>query len=173
MPCTRTLPKNWKKPKNFKAPEDPFDPLKDLPKSVALTAMGNKVLGANDANGRPTLVDLTPISGSTSGCMQLVNPSAYAAPAINAKKGDYVQYPIIAVSYLAGYEAGNAGVADTAGVAKANALRALFKLPYGISGKVKTIGAKTGYAGLSLTFDANAPVGVTSGTALVDACVKN
>ena len=55
----------------------------------------------------------------------------------------------------------------------ANALRALFKLPYGISGKVKTIGAKTGYAGLSLSFDANAPVGVTSGTALVDACVKN
>lgn len=150
-----------------------FDPLKNLPKSVALTSMGNKVLGSNDANGRPTLVDLTPISGATSGCMQLVDPSSYAKPAIDAKKGDYVQYPIIAVSYLAGYEAGNAGVADTAGVAKANAIRSLFKLPYGISSKVKTVGSKTGFAGLSLTFDANAPAGVTSGTALVDACVKN
>ncbi|PTQ87374.1 substrate-binding domain-containing protein [Agitococcus lubricus] len=145
------------------------DPLKNLPKSVALTSVGNKALGANDANGRPTLVDLTPISGSTSGCMQLVDPSSYAKPAINAKKGDYVQYPIIAVSYLTGYEAGYAAGGDTA---KADAVRALFKLPYGISSKVKTIGSKTGFAGLTLTLT-NAPTGVTTGSALVDACVKN
>lgn len=147
-----------------------MDPLKNLPASLAITAQSDKVLGPNDANGRPTIVSLTPAGGATLGCMQLVDPAAYAKAPLNAKTGDYTQYPIVAVSYLTGYNYGNSD-GTAAGDAKAAALRSLFKLPYGISSKVKTIGKKTGFAGLTLTLDANAAA--ANGTALVDACVKN
>lgn len=145
-----------------------LDPIKDTPSSMAVTAISDKVLGANDANGRPTLVALTPASGATAGCVQVVDPSVYAKPALNTKTGNYVQYPIVAVSYLVGYNYGNA---ITGGTDKANALRNLFKAPYAIGSKVKTIGKKTGFAGLSLTLDTTAVA--TTGTGLVDRCVLN
>ncbi|RZU46959.1 periplasmic binding family protein [Fluviicoccus keumensis] len=154
-----------------------FDPIKDLPASVAVTAASDKVLGSNDANGRPTILDLTPAAASAAGCVQLVDPAVYAKPAVDAKKNDYKQYPIVAVSYLIGYNTGNADMFDAAtssvvtNVAKADAVRALFKAPYGISTKVKTIGKKSGFAALTLGLDATA--NAASATALVDRCIAN
>ncbi len=152
-----------------------FDPLnaKHFPASIAVTTTADQVIGANDASGRPTLVPVTLAPGATAGCVQTVNPSVYAKPALNAKN-DYVQYPIMAVSYLVGYNTGNATLlADgvTPNVDKADALRRLFSAPYAISSKVKTIGKKTGFAGLSLTTGAGSAG--ANGAALVTACVKN
>jgi hypothetical protein len=146
-----------------------FDPLnaKHFPASVAVTTVADQVLGANDTNGRPTLVAVTPLAGATAGCVQTVAPNTYAKPALNAK-GDYVQYPIIAISYLMGYNAGNSIVG---GADKADALRRLFSAPYAISSKVKTIGKKKGFAGLTIT--AGAGSAATTGAGLVTACVKN
>ena len=50
-------------------------------------------------------------------------------------------------------------------------MRALFKAPYAISTKVKTIGKKTGFAALSLTLDSAA--GAANASALVDRCITN
>lgn len=149
-----------------------FDPIKNLPKSVAVAATSDKVIGSNDANGRPTLVAVTAPNASAVGCVQTVDPAVYAKPAIDVKKGDYKQYPIIAVSYLVGYNTGNGLLADGSNsAAKATAVRALFKAPYNISSKVKTIGAKSGFAALSLTFDSAA--NAANPSALVDRCVAN
>lgn len=145
-----------------------FDPLnsKHFPKSVAVTTAVDQVIGSNDASGRPTMVAVTPPAGAN-GCIQTVDPSSYAKPALNSK-GDYVQYPVIAISYLVGYNAGNSLVGGTD---KADALRRLFSAPYAISSKVKTIGKKTGFAGLSIT--AGAGSAGANGAALVAACIKN
>jgi ABC-type phosphate transport system substrate-binding protein len=146
-----------------------FDPLnsKHFPASVAVTTVADQVLGSNDGNGRPTLVALTALPGATPGCIQTVAPDTYAKPALNVKN-DYVQYPIIAISYLMGYNQGNAIVGGTD---KADALRRLFSAPYAISSKVKTIGKKKGFAGLTIT--AGAGSAATTGAGLVSACVLN
>ena len=67
-----------------------------------------------------------------------------------------------------GYNAGNSIVGGTD---KADALRRLFSAPYAISSKVKTIGKKKGFAGLTIT--AGAGSAATTGTGLVAACVKD
>lgn len=151
---------------------DPVNP-KHFPASVAVTTIADQVIGANDANGRPTLVPVTLAAGATAGCVQTVDPSVYAKPSLNTKN-DYVQYPIIAISYLVGYNTGNATLkADgvTPDTDKADALRRIFKAPYAISSKVKSIGKKTGFAGLSLTTGVGSAA--ANGLGLVDACVKN
>ena len=153
-----------------------FDPLnaKHFPASVAVSTVADQVLGSNDANGRPTLVAVTPLAGATPGCIQTVAPDTYAKPSLNVK-GDYVQYPIIAISYLMGYNAGNSldatGVQTPVGIDKADALRRLFSAPYAISSKVKTIGKKKGFAGLTIT--AGAGSAAPTGAGLVSACVLN
>lgn len=153
-----------------------FDPLnaKHFPASVAVSTVADQVLGSNDANGRPTLVAVTPLAGATPGCIQTVAPDTYAKPSLNVK-GDYVQYPIIAISYLMGYNQGNSldatGVQTPVGIDKADALRRLFSAPYAISSKVKTIGKKKGFAGLTIT--AGAGSAAPTGAGLVSACVLN
>ena len=151
-----------------------FDPLnaKHFPASVAVTTLADQVIGAN-VNGRPTMVALVDQPGATPGCVQTVDPSTYAVPALNVK-GDYVQYPIVAISYLMGYNRGNAlenGVETPLGLDKADALRRLFSAPYAISSKVKTIGKKKGFAGLTITAGPGSPA--ATGAGLVAACVLN
>ena len=146
-----------------------FDALnaKHFPASVAVSTLADQVVGSNDVNGRPTMVALTPLAGATAGCMQTVAPDTYAKPALNAK-GDYVMYPIIGISYLMGYNAGNS---IDGGVDKADAVRRLLSAPYAISSKVKTIGKKKGFGGLTIT--AGAGSAATTGAGLVSACVLN
>jgi ABC-type phosphate transport system substrate-binding protein len=118
-----------------------FDPILGLPKSVAITAVSDTVLGANDANGRPTLVAQTANVPAAAACLQLVDPNTYATAPL--KKDDYTQYPIMAVSYLLGYYQGNDAT-------KLTALRNLIASPYKITGKVKTIGKGTGFAAVAI-----------------------
>ncbi len=132
-----------------------WDPVAKLPKAVKLTTVSDKVIGANDVDGRPVLVDAYGVDPVTllpnppnvpaaAGCIQLVDPNSYAIPAL--KKDDYTMFPIIAVSYLMGYYQGN-------DPAKLTALENMMVLPYKITGKVKTIGKAnggTGFAGVAI-----------------------
>ena len=65
----------------------------------------DRVLGANDANGRPTLVTLSPVPPKAS-CILLAKPDSYATAALTAT-GDFASYPIMAVSYMTFHSAGN------------------------------------------------------------------
>jgi hypothetical protein len=58
----------------------------------------DKVIGANDANGRPTLANL-PSTPAVASCVAVVDPSNYALPTSG--------YPIVAVSYLLTNAKGN------------------------------------------------------------------
>ncbi|MGH8446860.1 MAG: hypothetical protein ACREVL_16430, partial [Solimonas sp.] len=83
-----------------------LDPIVNLPEAAntlsASALVADKALGAYVQNGRPALQALTP---SSPGCVQLVNPAAYAYPIDG--------YPILSVSYLLFSSAGNgAKVAD-------------------------------------------------------------
>lgn len=107
---------------------------------IAASAVNvDKVLGSNDANGRPTLTALT---APNPGCVFVVDPAAYATSILEA--GDYKQYPIVAVSYLLGYYKGYGE--DVTNV------RNFFAAPYNPAVKTPTvpegtelfIGAKTG-----------------------------
>jgi ABC-type phosphate transport system substrate-binding protein len=65
---------------------------------LAVTVTFDKVIGANDVNGRPTLASLPSAPGVAS-CIGVVDPSNYATPASG--------YPIVAVSYLLTNAKGN------------------------------------------------------------------
>jgi phosphate transport system substrate-binding protein len=77
-----------------------LDPIVNLPEAAntisASALVADKALGAYVPNGRPSLQSLTP---PAPGCVQLVDPLAYAYPIDG--------YPIISVSYLLLSSAGN------------------------------------------------------------------
>ena len=145
-----------------------LDPVKNFPAAYAATANGDDVI-TPDVNGRPVVAarnDVSP-SGFVPGCLLLVEPDSYAAPATGVTKkasSDYAIYPITAISYLLANGTGNG--------AKTAAIQGLLSAAYtpAIKAKVKTIGAKTGFAPLSLTI-----VGGAASTAVdtISACVRN
>ena len=151
-----------------------LDPAKNLlakgTTAYGVTAKGDEVITPDDSNGRPVVATRTDTlaAGAVSGCLMLVEPNSYAEPAAGATKTaalDYVNYPIVAVSYLLGYGTGNG--------TKTAALNGFFKAPYNatVLSKVKTIGKTTGYAPLAVTLDASAAAATMSN--VVDACVRN
>lgn len=97
------------------------------------------VVGPNDGNGRPTLVAATtPVPA----CLKVVDPNAYATPALNAK-GDYAAYPIVAITYLLAYNTGNG--ADAANIAD------LVAAPFygAVKNATSSVGAGTGFGFLA------------------------
>lgn len=112
-----------------------------------------------DANGRPTLVDLP----TATQCVAVVDPSTYANPATG--------YPILAVTYLLGNQAGNG--------TDAAAIRTLLGSPYSNApnrSSVTKIGRiTTGYAWLSDSV-ANTVLDSTNTTtgiqARINACIN-
>lgn len=62
-----------------------------------ISILADRALGANDSNGRPTLLTLTNVADA--GCVLLADPNSYATPANN--------YPIIGISYLLAYNTAN------------------------------------------------------------------
>lgn len=67
--------------------------------------VADRVIGPNDANGRPTIVALSPVPPKAS-CILLAKPDSYATAALTAT-GDFASYPIMAVSYMLFHSAGN------------------------------------------------------------------
>jgi len=115
---------------------------------LTVNASLDKVLGANDANGRPTPVDVTGLSGTAlPGCLLTVLPDDYAQPAVAATKkapNDFATYPIVAVSYLLATGLGNGSkLAD---------LQSFLAAPFNsaVLAKVKTVGKTTGFAPLTV-----------------------
>jgi len=158
------------KAQTFKA----WDPIKGFPKSVAVSFTSDKVLTANNSSALAAVSTLAP-TGTTwpvhAGCMQVVDPTTIAVPKL--KGTDYPQYPIAAVTYLIGYYAGNSVTDSTGTVTDEHAqVAALLSAAYGISSKVKTIGANTGYAALSVKLDGAQAAGATKPAAVVAACVN-
>lgn len=150
-----------------------LDPAKNFPAkgttAVAVTINGDKTFNGIDANGRPALVTITPTASQVAGCVGTVLPNDYAAPvaAATAKApADYATYPIVAISYLATYGGGYGN--------NLSSIRNLLSSSYDstIMGKVKTIGAKTGYAALNPTF-VGGPAGVTTAAGFAAACIQN
>jgi ABC-type phosphate transport system substrate-binding protein len=111
-----------------------------------------------DTNGRPTLVAL-PTANATD-CVAVVDPSDYANPATG--------YPILAVTYLLGNQAGNGS--------DAAAIRTLLGSPYSNApnrGSVTKIGRiATGYAWLADTV-ANTVLDSTNATTGVQARINS
>ncbi|MBL6749561.1 MAG: substrate-binding domain-containing protein [Nevskia sp.] len=160
-------------PSNSNLPYVAFDPLTSfkptytLPTGAVLT---DTVLNT-DSNGN-LLSPATLAIGSTGspsttaapahpGCMNLVIPSSIATPALTAT-GDYPSYPIVAVTYLMGYNTGNG--------ADAVNLQALFAMPYIPATQrtsVTTVGSKTGFAWL-LGFN---PTKSVSGSKTIAQCI--
>lgn len=138
-----------------------LDPVKDFPKAVTVTWTADQTI-ASYAAGRPVLGAVTlPATGAKAGCLNIVDPNTIAIPAL--AKGDYSQYPIEAVSYLLGFEAGNGTAAPY--------VQSLFDLTGKLPSAVKTIGKGTGYAALTSKI-----VGNGNGTtvkAVVAACVNS
>ena len=128
--------------------------------TFALTSvLTDKVIASSlDANGRPVVQDIA--SPPRPGCVLLADPDSYATSPLNAN-GDYLYYPIVAVSYLMANAAGNGQ--DTKN------LQALLAAPYGrgaagtYSAGTTTIGAGKGY--LYLT-------GKVPGAVKIAQCVK-
>jgi ABC-type phosphate transport system substrate-binding protein len=131
-----------------------------LPAAFKVALVNDKVIGANDVNGRPTLVDLEP-APARSGCVKLADPESYATSSLNAK-GDYTQYPIVAVTYLLAYATGNGQ--------NTRNIQALLAAPYtkGAEGSLSdgtvTIGSDKGYTYLG---------GFTAPFAKIQSCVTN
>jgi ABC-type phosphate transport system substrate-binding protein len=109
------------------------DPVGDLvaPKTTKLTDVA---LGTNDANGRPTTVALAP---TKKGCVIVADPNTYANPTGS--------YPIVAVSYLMGYQKGNG--------TNYSKIRSLLKAPYTAADQkaTTTVGTGTGFSFLAST----------------------
>jgi ABC-type phosphate transport system substrate-binding protein len=107
---------------------DGKDPVADFTAAPAFTKLTDVTLGAVDANGRPTTVAVSP---SKAGCLVVANPADYANPSSG--------YPIVAVSYLMGYQKGNPNYSK---------IRNLVKAPFTSSIKkvTTTVGAGTGFA---------------------------
>lgn len=108
-----------------------------LPATGAL--LEGTVTGPNDANGRPTLVTAsTPVPA----CLKIVDPNAYATAALNPK-GDYLRYPIVAITYLFAYNTGNG--ADAANIGD------LLASPYygAVKGNTMSVGGSTGFGFLA------------------------
>jgi len=97
------------------------------------------VVGPNDGNGRPTLVAATT---SVPSCLKVVDPNAYAIPALNPK-GDYKAYPIVAITYLLAYNTGNG--ADATNIAD------LVAAPFygAVKGATTTVATGTGFGFIS------------------------
>lgn len=134
---------------------------------LSLNVSLDKVLGANDANGRPTVLDVTGQNASAiPGCLLTVLPNDYAQPPVIATKKaaqDFATYPVIAVSYLIATAAGNGSkLAD---------LQALLGAPYNatVLSTTKTIGKTSGFAPLALKLN-GATVDVP---AKIAACVRS
>ena len=146
-----------------------LDPVKHFKATFNVPAGGLKtdqvLSGSLDTNGRPLLQAQDP--ATVAGCLLLVDPntiatsSTYVTP---AGATDYQDYPIAAVTYLLGYQAGNgANTANTKSLLgspylKANNFRA----------GVTTVGAQTGFAYLN---------GVSGGAnptipSVLTACIK-
>lgn len=150
----------------------PMDPFTHTKKTLAVTAVSDKVISGNDANGRPIIVSQAPLIPAAAGCIQLVDPNAYATSALNAA-GDYKNYPIVAISYLMGYYQNN-------GNAKLGALKGLMTAPYTIDNTVTTIGVGTGFSWLSIpatAIDATAKARVVAPATInlanvVRSCIK-
>lgn len=148
-----------------------FDPFLNSLAKRTVNPVSDKVLGPNDANGRPTVVSVTPGVPEAAGCIQLVDPNTYAVPFLNSK-GDYYNYPIVAVSYLMGYYQGN-----EAGK-KLTALKNLLASPYTPVSTVTTIGTGTGFSWVNApVLDATAmarisPTASIPMKALVMTCIK-
>ncbi|MDH4457539.1 MAG: substrate-binding domain-containing protein [Nevskia sp.] len=126
----------------------------------------DKVLGANDANGRPTVLDVTGQNASAvPGCLLTVLPNDYAQPPVIATKKaaqDFATYPVIAVSYLIATGTGNG--------AKLADVQALLGASFNptILATTKTIGKTTGFAPLTLKLNG----AVVDVPATVAACVR-
>ena len=117
--------------------KDPRTNLATTYNLVSGSLLKDEVLGTDDpTTGRPTLVTTSP-APAHAGCVLIVNPDSYATSTLN--------YPIVAITYLDGYYAGNT-------VDKAN-LQALFKMPYNgtTKSKVTTVGKGTGFGWLGGT----------------------
>lgn len=139
-----------------------FDPVLDFPKAIKVNATSDVVAGPNTSNGHAQLVTLTSLSVTPvkAGCLQIVDPNTYAIPAL--AKGDYSYYPIASVGYFLAFEKGNG--------AQAPYIAALLSQQFKIGSKVKTIGAKTGFAALTVTQDSNAAGATPAKT--VAACIN-
>lgn len=109
------------------------DPIVDFTAAPAFTKLQDVTLGAPDSNGRPTTVAVSP---TKAGCLVVANPNDYAAPTSG--------YPIVAVSYLLGYQKGNPNYSK---------IRNLVKAPFTSSMQkaTTTVGAGTGFAFLAST----------------------
>lgn len=151
-----------------------LDPAKNLIKkgatSIVVTTQSAKVLGSvSSVTGRQGLVDVTATTYPggvlpASSCIQTVDPASYAqsSTALTKKAAlDFETYPLIAVSYLMGYNAGYGTDLDE--------VRALFKAPFdtAVLAKTKTIGKTSGFQPLTLAG------GVTNASAFVDTCIAN
>jgi hypothetical protein len=157
------------KAQSFKA----WDPIAGFPKSVAVSFTSDKVLTANNSSGLTAISSLSPTWPVHAGCMQVVDPTTIAAPKL--KGTDYPQYPIAGVTYLIGFYAGNS-VTTAAGATPVDEhaqVAALLSSAYAISSKVKTIGAGSGYAALSVKTDGAQAGGASAKpAAIVAACVN-
>lgn len=142
---------------------------------LELNVSYDKVLGANDTNGRPTVVAANfanwGVVGTTpapvAGCLALVLPDDYAQPATAATKAapaDFATYPIIAVSYLLATAEGN-------GASKLAPLKGLLGASYNsaVLAKTKTIGKTTGFAPLTLKNNG----ATVDAPALLNACIRS
>ncbi len=161
------------KPVKYTCPAVTYNKLSPSKNLLAKKATGlsvnvslDKVLGANDGNGRPTVLDVTGQNASAlAGCLLTVLPNDYAQPAvITTKKAlqDFETYPIIAVSYLIATGTGNGDkLADLQGLLGASFNPAVLAT-------TKTIGKTTGFAPLTLKL-AGSPVDVA---AKIAQCVR-
>lgn len=162
-----------------------FDPAAGLAATFNLPAgaiAADSVLNGVDASGRPIIQTITTATGAApaqGGCVALVKPDAYAtAPIIQRTKtqggntityDDYQTYPIVAVTYLMGYNTGN--TPDTLN------LRKFFGAPYNSALRtasatqtdpVTTVGLGTGFAFLTnVTVDGTTPINTT-----ITNCIK-
>jgi len=177
-----------------------LDPVKNFPSSVAVTVTQGDVLATDGVTAVSTSNALSGITSATPQpvhpeCLNIVNPTSIAIPALTAG-GDYVQYPIMAVTYLMGFNAGNAVLTAASSVATSTTVNAdappttvttvnvsaatdvhsyvasLLAAPQNISSKVKTIGAKTGFAGLTISGMKDGSGNAITPTALIASCVN-
>jgi len=154
-----------------------WDPVTGFAKSVKVNFTSDKVLVTSGGTTLETLSAAVPVASGAApyapaeaGCVQIVDPTTIAAPAL--KKGDYTNYPIMAVTYLIGFNTGNTVIAadGTTATDVHDFVASLLAAPF--STKAKKVGAGTGYATLSPVLDAGAAGGATKAATLVANCVK-
>jgi ABC-type phosphate transport system substrate-binding protein len=156
------------KAKTFKT----WDPVTGFAKSVKVNFTSDKVLVSSGGTALESLATAAPAATvAEAGCMQIVDPATIATPAL--KKGEYTNYPIMAVTYLLGFNTGNTVIsADQSSTTDVHDFVAsLMAAPY--STKAKKVGAKTGYAILAPVLDSAAAGGAKKAATLVANCVKS